>query len=203
MNSLFLSPESAAKFFMLDQEKLARAKRNATRTYDIYFALEADIERIAANRNLLTEEELSNLAPIIDLSGLIRRYSQKANFGHCILNHAVFNEQVIDVCFHKTQLCDANFSGGYLGDVSFKDADLTRASFKKAELHNVDFTGADLSGADFTGVRNEYRSPLNFTGAKNLDKAIGLLPEIVAAARRAAFGATRAQPAASGANGPS
>jgi uncharacterized protein YjbI with pentapeptide repeats len=203
MEPFVLSPESAAKFFILDERDLSRAKKYNAPPSGILTNLRTEIERIAGNRDLLTDDEKARLAPIIDLSGL-RLGFHKINLSYCVLNNSRCGTDLTEARFYGSSLRDADFRGAYLANVSFNNADLTGADFRRAELHNVDFSGADLTNADFTDVRDKYTSsPVSsdyFVGAKNLDKAIGLPPEVLTAARQAAFGAAGQKPAAQGAS---
>jgi uncharacterized protein YjbI with pentapeptide repeats len=199
MEPFVLSPQSAAKFFILDEGDLSRAKECNAPPSGIFSNLRTEIERIAGNRDLLTDDEKARLAPIIDLSGL-RLGFRKINLSYCVLNNSRCGTDLTEARFYGSSLRDADFRGAHLVNVSFKNADLTGADFRRAELHNVDFSGADLTNADFSDVRNAYGYSLYFyfQGAKNLDKAIGLPPEVSAA--EAAFGAAGQKPAAQGAS---
>ncbi|QGM80101.1 pentapeptide repeat-containing protein [Otariodibacter oris] len=92
-------------------------------------------------------------------------------------------------------LVKANLQGALLMGAQLQYADLDNANFKKstligvnlkmASLQNTNFQNSDLRWSQFE--KDEYDleytkflETADFTGAKNLDKAIGLPPEIIA-----------------------
>ncbi|WP_301099587.1 pentapeptide repeat-containing protein [Otariodibacter sp.] len=94
-----------------------------------------------------------------------------------ILENIFNNLDCRGVDFTGAKLKKVHFYNAKLRNANFTKADLLKADFSKANLDKVNFTGADLEKTNFTDAKSIETA--DFTGAKNLDKAIGLPLEII------------------------